>query len=81
MESVNNKFHFEDLVIQTIEKKKDVINKDPSVNAMVKFLVEIRESARRNENYSAYEHISEAFENKLGIQLKEETRIIARIKQ
>ena len=80
MESTNNNFHFEDLVIQTIEKKKELINKEPSVDAMVKFLVEIRESARKNENYEAYDHITEAFEDKLGVQLKEETRIIARMK-
>ena len=77
MASTSNNFHFEDLIIQTIESKKQLINKDENVDAMVKFLVEIRESARKNENYVAYEHITEAFEKRLGIQLKEETRIIA----
>ncbi len=77
MGSTSNKFHFEDLIIQTIESQKEGINKDETVDAMVKFLVEIRDSARRNENYSAYDHISDAFENRLGIQMKEQTRIVA----
>ncbi|MGB0392075.1 MAG: hypothetical protein ACPGRC_07870 [Salibacteraceae bacterium] len=77
MESTSSTFHFEDLVINTIASKKDLINKDSSVDAMLKFLVEIRESARKNENYEAYDHISDAFENKLGVKLKEETRIVA----
>lgn len=77
MESTINNFHFEDIVIRTIENKKELINKDSSIDAMVKFLVEIRESARKNENYAAYDHITNAFENKLNIKLKEETRIIA----
>jgi cysteinyl-tRNA synthetase len=77
MESTPKEFHFEDLIIQTIENRKEGINKDATVDAMVKFLVEIRDSARRNENYSAYDHISDAFENRLGIQMKEQTRIVA----
>ncbi len=77
MESASNKFHFEDLIIQTIENRKQEINKDETVDAMVKFLVEIRDSARRNENYEAYDHISDAFENRLGIHLKQQTRIVA----
>lgn len=80
MESAANSFHFEDLVIQTIASKKELINKDASVDAMLKFLVEIRESARKNENYAAYDHITEAFEDQLGVQLKEETRIVATLK-
>ena len=77
MASTSNEFHFEDLIIQTIENRKEDINKDETVDAMVKFLVEIRDSARRNENYEAYDHISDAFENRLGIQMKEQTRIVA----
>jgi hypothetical protein len=77
MEFKASNYHFEDLVIDTIEKKKDLINSDPGTDAMVKFLVEIRESARKNENYSAYDDITEAFESKLDVRLKEETRIVA----
>ncbi len=77
MESTSKEFHFEDLIIQTIENKKHLINKDTTVDGMVKFLVEVRDSARRNENYAAYEFITEAFENRLGILLKEQTQIVA----
>jgi hypothetical protein len=78
MESTNKKeFHFEDLIIKTLKERKDLMGKDESTDALVKFLVEIRESARKNENYEAYEHITEAFEKDLGIELREETRIIA----
>jgi len=77
MASTNNTFHFEDLIIKTLKERKDLIGTDEGTDALVKFLVEIRESARRNENYQAYEHITCAFENDLGIELREETRIIA----
>lgn len=77
MESTSNKFHFEDLIIKTLKERKDLIGEDAGTDVLVKFLVEIRESARKNENYEAYEHITEAFDKELGIQLKEETRIIA----
>ena len=77
MATTNQDFHFEDLIIKTLKERKDLIGNDEGTDALVKFLVEIRESARKNENYVAYEHISEAFENDLGIHLKEETRIVA----
>ena len=77
MAMTNQDFHFEDLIIKTLKERKDLIGTDEGTDALVKFLVEIRESARKNENYVAYEHITEAFENELGIHLKEETRIVA----
>lgn len=77
MASTNNSFHFEDLIIKTLKERKDLIGNDEGTDALVKFLVEIRESARKNENYEAYEHITDSFSNELGIELKEETRIIA----
>jgi hypothetical protein len=77
MVSTKTNFHFEDLIIKTLRERKDLIGSDSGTDALVKLLVEIRESARKNENYSAYEHITSAFENDLSIQLKEETRISA----
>lgn len=77
MGSTNTSFHFEDLIIKTLKERKDLIGSDPGTDALVKFLVEIRESARKNENYEAYEHITSAFETELSIELKEETRITA----
>lgn len=77
MESSKSEFHFEDLVIKTLKERKELISRDEGTDALVKFLVEIRESARRNENYDAYEHITKSFENDLEISLREETRIIA----
>lgn len=77
MAASNKEFHFEDLIIKSLTERKDLIGTDEVTNTMVKFLVEIRESARKNENYQAYEHITTEIENKLGIKLKEETRIIA----
>jgi len=81
MASITNNFHFEDLIIKTLTERKDLIGNDKATDVLVKFLVEIRESARKNENYEAYESITEAFENELGIHLREETRIIALKKQ
>lgn len=80
MTSTNKTFHFEDLIIKTLKERKDLIGHDEGTDALVKFLVEIRESARRNENYEAYEHISDAIAQELELELKEETRIIARRK-
>lgn len=77
MVSTSKEFHFEDLIIKTLLERKDTIGSDEGTDALMKFLVEIRESARRNENYEAYEHITNAFEDQLGIELKEETRIVA----
>ena len=77
MATSNNEFHFEDLIIKSLTERKDLIGSDEVTNTMVKFLVEIRESARKNENYKAYDHITQEIETKLGISLKEETRIIA----
>lgn len=78
MESTSKKFHFEDLIIRAIKERKAEINTSEVTDALVKFLVEIRESARKNENYEAYDHITQAFEEDLGILLREETRIVAR---
>ena len=78
MESTSKKFHFEDLIISAIKERKAEINTNEVTDALVKFLVEIRESARKNENYEAYDHITQAFEEDLGILLREETRIVAR---
>ncbi len=77
MAMTNQDFHFEDLIIKTLKERNDLIGNDEGTDALVKFLVEIRESARKNENYLAYEHITDAFETELGIHLKEETRIVA----
>lgn len=77
MASTNSNFHFEDLIIKSLSERRDLIGEDEVTNVLVKFLVEIRESARKNENYAAYDHITNEIETKLGIQLKEETRIIA----
>ena len=73
----SKEFHFEDLIIKSLSERKDLIGTEDVTNTMVKFLVEIRESARKNENYKAYDHITSEIETKLGITLKEETRIIA----
>lgn len=77
MESNKTEFHFEDLIIKTLKERKDLIGSDSGTDVLVKFLVEIRESARKNENYTAYEYITTAFENDLSILLKEETRVSA----
>jgi cysteinyl-tRNA synthetase len=74
MDSISSNFHFEDLIIKTIKERKDLLVTDAGTQSLLKFLVEIRESARKNENYSAYEHITTELQA-LGIDLKEETRI------
>lgn len=76
MDSTSNNFHFEDLIIKTIKERKDLLSVDQGTQSLLKFLVEIRESARKNENYEAYEHITNEL-SALGIELKEETRIKA----
>lgn len=76
MDSTSNNFHFEDLIIKTIKERKDLLSADQGTQSLLKFLVEIRESARKNENYEAYEHITNEL-SALGIELKEETRIKA----
>jgi cysteinyl-tRNA synthetase len=76
MDSTSSNFHFEDLIIKTIKERKDLLQKDAGTKSLLKFLVEIRESARKNENYEAYEHITQELAD-LGIELREETRIKA----
>lgn len=76
MDSTSSNFHFEDLILKTLKERKDLISSDAATKSLLKFLVEIRESARKNENYQAYEHITDELQE-MGIQLKEETRIKA----
>ncbi len=70
-------YSFIDLILKTLKERKDLIGHDSGTDSLVKLLVEIRESARRNEAYDIYERISDDFEKELGLVLREETRIIA----
>ena len=71
--------HFEDLLIKALEGKKNELGKDKGTNTILKMLIEIRESARKNEQYEAYDRIADLLEEKLDVKLREETRIIANI--
>ena len=69
---------FEQLILQALEENKDKLGQGKSADAILKMLVEIRESAKANDQYEAYERITDELE-KIGIRLREETRVTARL--
>lgn len=69
-----------DFLIDTLKSEKAKIGADPIFNAAVKLLVEIRESARRNGNFETYNHITKTLDKELSIELREETRVFASIR-
>lgn len=71
--------HFEDLLIKALKENKNELGNKSGANTVLKMLIEMRESARKNEQYETYERISDLLSKEAGIKLREETRIIASI--
>ncbi len=69
---------FENLIFKTLQNERE--NGDTkTVKALLKMLVEIRESAEKNEDYDEYESINNRLAE-IGIELVEQKRITARVK-
>ena len=71
--------HFEDLMIKALKEQKDSLRESKSARAILKMLIEVRESARKNESYEVYDKITHEL-SEMGIDLIEETRITASLK-
>ncbi len=71
---------FEQVMLMALAQAKSEKNNEQSVNAILKMLVEIRESAKMNEDYQAYERITDALTEQ-GVELREEIHVTARIKE
>ncbi len=70
---------FEQVLVKSIKEAMAETDSQDRVNALLKMLVEVRESAKLNEDFSAYERITSQLEE-LGVVLAEEMHVIARIK-
>lgn len=68
---------FENLIFKALETEKENGN-TKTVKALLKMLVEIRESVAKNEDYAEYESINKRLEA-MGIELVEQRRITARV--
>lgn len=68
---------FENLIFKALETEKKSGN-TKTVKALLKMLVEIRESAAKNEDYEEYESINKRL-SEMGIELVEQRRITARV--
>ena len=79
MES-KQKHGFEQVMLMALAQAKTESDNKQSVNAILKMLVEIRESAKMNEDYQAYERITDALAEQ-GIELREEIHVTAHIKE
>lgn len=70
--------HIDSLLLSVLEKNKSTLGGNPPIETVLKMLVEIRESARRNEDFERYERITNGLKS-IGIELNEEIRISARV--
>lgn len=70
---------FEKVLIKSIKDALVDADGEDRVNALLKMLVEVRESAKMNEDFVAYERITAQLEE-LGVVLAEEVHVTARIK-
>jgi len=69
---------FEELLLQSLRERRSDIGSDASLDAILKLVIETRESARKNGDIASYERITQKLQE-LGITLQEELRIKARI--
>jgi hypothetical protein len=70
---------FEKVLIKSIREALADADGEDRVNALLKMMVEVRESAKMNEDFVAYERITSQLEE-LGVVLAEEVHVTARIK-
>jgi len=70
---------FEQVMLMALAQARADQAGEKNINALLKMLVEIRESAKMNEDYSSYERITDALAEQ-GIELREEIHVTARIK-
>ena len=70
--------HLEDLILKRLEKHVGNIHSDDEGQALLKLVVEIRESARKNNDFDAFDKISSRLAE-MGITMREETHIVPKI--
>ncbi len=71
-------FHLEDVILKRLEKNVSILKADDQEQALLKLLVELRESARKNNDLATFTKISEGLKN-IGITMQEETHIVPKI--
>lgn len=71
---------FKNLIFKALENERGRLRESSNARALLKMLVEIRESAKKNEDYDEYETVTEELKA-FGVDLHEETRITARTKE
>lgn len=71
-------FHLEDVILKRLEKNVSILKADDQEQALLKLLVELRESARKNSDLETFTKISEGLKN-IGITMQEETHIVPKI--
>ena len=68
---------FEDAVFDALDQCGCNVENDLRANTLLKFLVEMRESAHKNRDYETFDKIGNQLQEQFGIQLKEDIRVIA----
>lgn len=71
-------FHIEDLILIQLESRLKDIGNDDQAQALLKLIVEIRESARKNNDFDTFDKISSRLAE-IGVTMREETHIVPRI--
>lgn len=67
---------FEEVIFAALSERKEKFGKDETTDALLEMLVEIRESALKNDDLETYDRIEKRL-TQIGISLREEKRIIA----
>ncbi len=67
---------FVDLILSALKEHDNGNIKNETTESLVKLLIELRESARKNHDFETFEKITSEMEN-FGIKLREETHIVA----
>jgi cysteinyl-tRNA synthetase len=70
--------HIEDLILTQLEQRINNIGSDDEAQALLKLIVEIRESARKNNDFDAFDKISSRLAE-IGVTIREETHIVPKI--
>lgn len=66
---------FADLVVQELKARVNKLHHDEMAQSLLKLLIELRESARKNNDYDAFDKITAQLAG-LGITMREETHIV-----
>ncbi len=72
--------HFEELILQALIEKRESLTTSQETQTLLKLIVELRESSRKNSDFDTYNRITKGLEQ-LGIKLREETHVVASLQK